>query len=228
AIIFSIFQMIGTHYGLGKHTGEMDQYQFPTLIKIVLASDTFYFLCNWAVKHALLVFYTSIARDTPFLISVYIMHFIAFAFGLSSILVVLFQCRPFNKTWRGTDVDGYCINLDAFFYYNAGVMLGTDVILYIMPVVFTWGLQLRRTQRVGLSCLFGLGGLVLIASAIRMHTVHLLITKPDFPWHFANAMICSVIENHVAIVVACAPSVKVVAMLFFPRFTSSLRSVVSK
>lgn len=41
-------------------------------------------------------------------------------------------------------------------------------------------------------------------------------------------MIWSVIENHLAIVVACAPSVKVIALLIFPRLASSLRSVVSK
>lgn len=41
-------------------------------------------------------------------------------------------------------------------------------------------------------------------------------------------MIWSVLENHLAIVVACAPSVKVIALLVFPRLASSLGKVVSK
>lgn len=41
-------------------------------------------------------------------------------------------------------------------------------------------------------------------------------------------MIWSVIENHVAVVVACAPSIKVVALLIFPRLGSSLNKILSK
>lgn len=40
-------------------------------------------------------------------------------------------------------------------------------------------------------------------------------------------MIWSVLENHLAITVACAPSVKVIALLLFPRLASSLSKLVS-
>lgn len=131
-----------------------------TRFQLVMASNVFYFLCNWAVKHSLLLFYSEIVRENrAYCLSIYIMHFVAFGFGFSSILVNIFQCRPFNKAWRGNEVKGYCVNLNLFFYFNAPIMLATDLVLYIMPVVFTWHLQLRRPQRVGLNCLFGLGGL---------------------------------------------------------------------
>ncbi|KAF2794663.1 hypothetical protein K505DRAFT_303555 [Melanomma pulvis-pyrius CBS 109.77] len=227
ATIFSIFQMIGTRYGLGQHKEDVSDAEMPTLVKLVIASNVFYFLCNWAVKHALLLFYSEIVREKKYRGSIYFMHFVAFGFGLSSILVNIFQCRPINKAWN-SDVPGFCVNLNIFFYCNASIMMATDIVLYVMPVVFTWHLQLRRPQRVGLNALFALGGLVLAASAARLESVHKFATKPDFPWRFANAMIWSVIENHLAIVVACAPSVKVIALLIFPRLASSLRSVVSK
>jgi hypothetical protein len=41
-------------------------------------------------------------------------------------------------------------------------------------------------------------------------------------------MIFAVLENHLAIVVACAPSVKVIALLLFPRLASSFEKIVSK
>lgn len=78
--------------------------------------------------------------------------------GLSSILVDLFRCRPFHKAFY-PEIHGYCINSDAFYLYNSSMMLATDVVLYAMPVVFTRNLMLRRTQKVGLNCLFALGGL---------------------------------------------------------------------
>lgn len=37
-----------------------------------------------------------------------------------------------------------------------------------------------------------------------------------------------VLENHLAIIVSCAPSVKILALIIFPRLASSLSKVVSK
>lgn len=41
-------------------------------------------------------------------------------------------------------------------------------------------------------------------------------------------MLFSVVENHIAIVVACAPSIKFVALLIFPKLTSSLGKLASR
>ena len=177
ATIFSTCQIVASGYGLGQHMVDMNMTQWPTLIKvrnttphnalivptdphpqILMASNTFYFLCNWAVKHALLLFYADLTTSTSHLRLIHAMHFIAFGFGLSSILVDLFQCRPIRKNWdRGAD--GWCADKNAFFYANAVIMLATDCVLYAMPFVFTRGLRLRGKQRWGLRCLFGLGGL---------------------------------------------------------------------
>ncbi|KAF2467071.1 uncharacterized protein BDR25DRAFT_292866 [Lindgomyces ingoldianus] len=227
ALVFSICQMVGTTFGLGKHQEDVPVDEMPRLIKLIIASNVFYFTCNWVVKHALLLFYADIVREKKYRGSIYFMHFVAFGFGLSSILVNLFQCTPFRKAYH-SNISGHCVNLNIFFYCNASIMLATDLVLYAMPVVFTWNLQLRRPQRIGLNCLFALGGLVLAASAARMEAVYKFATEPDFPWWFANAMIWSVLENHLAIVVACAPSIKVIALLVFPRLKSSYRKVVSK
>ncbi|KAH7125356.1 hypothetical protein B0J11DRAFT_303936 [Dendryphion nanum] len=227
AFVFSIFQIVGTTLGLGLHQRDVDPNNSIKIAKLILASNVFYFLCNWAVKHALLLFYAEITREKKFLGSIYFMHFIAFGFGSSSILANLFQCRPFNKAWR-PELEGYCVNLNYFFYFNSNFMLATDLVLYIMPVVFTWHLQLRRAQRIGLNCLFALGGLVLAVSAARVYAVHMFNTQNDFSWWFSNSMIWSVLENHLAIIVACAPSVKVIALLVFPRLASSVGKVASR
>lgn len=116
----------------------------------------FYFACNWFVKHALLIFYSEIVQERKYQVSIYIMHFIAFGFGLSSILVNVFQCTPTAKAYTPF-MDGHCVNMNFFFYTNSSIMLATDLVLYIMPVVFTWNLRLRKAQRIGVNCLFGLG-----------------------------------------------------------------------
>ncbi|KAF2272706.1 uncharacterized protein EI97DRAFT_198234 [Westerdykella ornata] len=226
AFIFSICQIVGTSLGLGQHQDLVDPNDMTKLYKLILASNTFYFLCNWAVKHALLLFYSELVREKSYTYSIFFMHFVALGFGLSSILVNIFQCTPVARAWD-PNVPGWCVNFDLFLRFNAPIMLATDLVLYAMPVVFTWNLQLRRQQRIGLNFLFSLGGLVLAASTVRIYSIHKVATEPDFTWWFAHAMIWSVLENHLAIAVACAPSVKVIALLLFPRLASSLSKLVS-
>jgi hypothetical protein len=104
------------------------------------------------------LFYAEITREKKHQYSIWFMHFVAFGFGSSSIFATVFQCRPVRKVWY-PDTPGWCANMDIFFYFNCSIMLATDLVLYIMPVVFTWNLQLQRQQRIGLNCLFALGSL---------------------------------------------------------------------
>ncbi|PVH94637.1 hypothetical protein DM02DRAFT_539082 [Periconia macrospinosa] len=227
ALVTSLLQMYGTGYGLGQHMKNIEPKAMPKLLKIIFSSTFPYYICNWAVKHALLLFYAEISFARSHRILMYIMHFVAFGFGLSSILVTVFQCTPVRKAWQ-LELDGHCINFIIFSYINASIMVITDLVLYIMPVVFTRNLQLRRAQRIGLNCMFGMGILVLSASVMRLHTVHMLAQDADFSYRFANAMIWAVIENHLAIIVACAPSIKSIVMLVFPHIASSFRRTMSR
>jgi hypothetical protein len=125
-------------------------------------------------------------------------------------------------------VPGSCIDMDAFNYFNSCFMLANDLVLYAMPLIFTWNLHLRRPQRIAVSFLFALGGLVLAASAARVYFVHMqAMTKQDSTYQFAATMICAVIENHLAIVVACAPSIKVAMLLVFPSLSSKFEKILS-
>jgi hypothetical protein len=196
-----------------------------------MASRIFYFTCNWAVKHSLLLFYATITTDKWPRRSIYSMHIIAFAFGTTCILLTIFQCAPISKMWNGPDdatIPGHCINMDSFNYFNSCFMLATDVILYTMPLVFTRHLTISRAQRIAISLLFALGGLVLAASGARVYFVHTQATRLDLTGSFATTMLCAVIENHVAIIVACAPAIKAILLHTFPSLAVKFENFVNK
>jgi hypothetical protein len=201
------------------------------LLKLALASRVFYFVCNWAVKHSLLLFYATLTIDHYPRLSINFMHFIAFAFGMTCILVTICQCRPMNKMWTGPDdngMPGSCVDMNNFNYFNSCFMLATDIVLYAMPLAFTWRLHVSRPQRIAVNFLFALGGLVLAASGTRIYFVHTQATEPDFTYRFAMTMLCAVIENHLAIIVACAPSIKVIVLHCYPSLETKFEKLVSK
>jgi len=219
-------------------------------MKLVMASRMFYFICNWAVKHSLLLFYATLTVDRWPRISIYTMHFVAFTFGTTCIFVTIFQCRPINKMWRGPEdpnVHGTCLNIDSLYvydthvfhailtltkmssnYFNSSFMLANDCVLYAMPLIFTWRLHVSRPQRIAVNLLFALGGLVLAASGARVYFVDVQARRPDFTHRFAMTMMCAVIENHLAIIVACAPSIKVILLLAFPSLEKKFEKFVSR
>lgn len=227
ATVFSILQMISTRFGMGRPMSFVPQANMVPIHKLVMASRFFYFICNWSVKHSLLLFYTKLTIDRWPRRSIYFMHAIAFAFGCTCIGATLFQCIPIQAMWN-TNVLGRCIDLNAFNYFNSCFMLATDLVLYAMPLIFTWNLKLRRPQKIGVNVLFALGIFVLAASGARVYCVHAQAMDPDLTYNFAATMICAVIENHLAIIVACAPNMKVALLLVFPKLASKLEKLISR
>jgi hypothetical protein len=191
-----------------------------------MAALIFYFSVNWAVKHSLLFFYAELTFEPWARRCIYIMHVVAFSFGLTCVVTSIFQCIPVAKWWDPT-INGYCIDLNSFSYFNSIFMLACDLVLYIMPVIFTWNLKLRRHHRIAVNILFAMGGLVLAASATRVYFVDQLATKADFPFQYAASMICAVIENHLAVIVACAPSIKAVLIRYYPSLQSKFERIIS-
>ena len=194
--------------------------------QLVMASTVFYFACIWSIKHSLLLFYQNLTIDPLTRLAIYILHATSVAFGLTSILTSIFQCQPIHAMWD-LGVSGQCINVMAFHLFNSSFMIGIDVILYAIPLLLTWNLRLQRPQRVGLNAIFALGGLVLAASGARVFAVLQQIRHPDFTYRFAVIMIWSVLENHLAIVIACAPTVKVLMIKAFPGLAWGFEKLVS-
>jgi hypothetical protein len=245
AIIFSVLQTITTHFGGGLPEAVVSEQNERQYLKVCsflwllfgrsslirsqldIVSRVFYFICNWSVKHSLLFFYSELTIDRCPRHCIYAMHVIAFAFGCTCIGATIFQCSPMPKIWD-EKIDGHCINIDTFNYFNSCFMLATDLVLYTMPLVFTRKLHLRRPQRIAVNLLFTLGGLVLAASGARVYFVYAQGTKPDFIYRSSATMVCAVIENHVAIIVSCAPSIKMVILRAFPNLQEKFERIVSR
>lgn len=123
--------------------------------QLIIAALPPYFLCNMFVKHAWLTFYYGLTRTRNQRWFIHFMQFTAVAFGLSSVMVILLQCIPLNAVWRGT-ADAKCINLLAYFYFNASFMIVNDIVMYLIPMVLLWKVEMIRDHRWSLYALFAI------------------------------------------------------------------------
>ena len=78
---------------------------------------------------------------------------------LSSVFVVIFQCKPIALAWDKTIEGGSCIDMVAFFRYSIIPDIVTDVGMLILPLPIVWNLHASFAQRAGLTAVFLTGSM---------------------------------------------------------------------
>ncbi|OGE47249.1 hypothetical protein PENARI_c053G12429 [Penicillium arizonense] len=90
------------------------------------------------------------------------------AWGISSVLAVIFQCWPVQHFWIQGD-EGTCISGQIALYTAMGSLsLAEDIALLILPTVVVWRLRLIARLKIQLTVLFSVGTLVCIFSFLRL------------------------------------------------------------
>lgn len=77
------------------------------------------------------------------------------------VLVVIFSCHTITGNWDET-IEATCIDSRAFYLGNSIVNILSDVIILVLPVQMVWRLQISRGEKVALTSIFGLGGLLVM------------------------------------------------------------------
>ena len=91
---------------------------------------------------------------------------------IAAIFAGIFQCHPIGAAFNPDDLfTEKCFNMQAYYHGVIASNLIVDVIVLSLPVSMVWQLKLRVSQKLGLSALFLLGGLVCVASLMRIISV---------------------------------------------------------
>lgn len=118
--------------------------------------NVFYFTCNFCVKMGLLQMYRKFTLETWGKASILFAEVTSVCFWIGSVFATAFQCVPLSAVWN-PKIAGWCIDIKAFYVSNAIIMIAMDMVLYAMPIIFTWHLNFTPSKRLGLRILFGLG-----------------------------------------------------------------------
>ncbi|KAI0844133.1 hypothetical protein F5Y00DRAFT_249427 [Daldinia vernicosa] len=122
-----------------------------------------------------------------------------------NIFIIAFQCHPVDAFWTELDSDLYCLSSTNFLLGYETTNLLLDVVILCIPFSMLGTLQLSLTRKISLLVIFMLGGLVCIASIVRLTTIYPL-PDPTKNFDFSVFILWGEIQSGVAILCACLPT----------------------
>lgn len=121
------------------------------------------------VKFTVLALYWRIFPTTAMRRAVHLLGCMTAGWWVAIQLVTIFQCDPISKVWD-IELRGHCINQLLFYAWNSVPNCALDFLIVILPMREILRLQTSSAQKAGLASTFLLGGLVVVASAVRTWT----------------------------------------------------------
>ncbi|KAH2970783.1 hypothetical protein KXW00_000009 [Aspergillus fumigatus] len=100
-------------------------------------------------------------------------------------------------------VDGHCVNINAWFRYSRIVNIVSDVIMLVLPIPHVIRLQSTMRLKIGLLITFLLGSVGLIAGLIALFTFSTTDAVTDNTWNAALLIIWTLVEVGMYLIAAC-------------------------
>lgn len=136
-----------------------------------------------AVKVTLLLVLARIYRPFRGAIAVYVILTLNVLYYFIILFVKAFICTPVSAYWTKAKTtkpgeSGTCLDRPAVIIADSLISVISDIAILVLPVVFTWPLQMRLKVKVKVVSLLGLGG---IAVGFSLYRLVLLIVDGNTP-----------------------------------------------
>ncbi|KAI7228396.1 hypothetical protein KC330_g7921 [Hortaea werneckii] len=212
-------------YGIGTYPPTTTSTTSPPSIQTPLSLITILMITTnnlWALtvtitKTSILMQYLRIFSDPRFRIACYILLVSLLPAVCWAVLGGTLLCRPVRKLWDPAVQGGGCMSAEKYWLSVAGLDVGLDVFVLVLPLPGIWGLRLPRRQKGGLVVVFLLGFFVCAVSVVRLLTVFLVARTGDLVQSGVWNIIWSAVEANVGIVCACLLALKPLVGRWWPR-----------
>jgi hypothetical protein len=147
--------------GMGLHADEVEPARIVMMAKWLLVAEILYAWNLGWTKISLLLMYYRIFHVPYFKKMAWAVGGFVMAWVVCITFLFIFICVPVQKLWY-PDLPGHCINQVGTWIANASSTIFTDLAILFLPIPQIWKLQLRTTEKMGLTCAFGLGFLYVV------------------------------------------------------------------
>ncbi|KAL8963927.1 MAG: hypothetical protein Q9183_004840, partial [Haloplaca sp. 2 TL-2023] len=152
------------YYGTGRHTLTNPMPDVQHFIKIMYSIELTYTILITTTKLSILLFYRRVfmnqATSRRFRYTWYAILTWTICWCISVFFAAAFQCTPASYFWTKytRKTEGTCMDLNPLLIVTACLNIITDIALLILPMPVVWNLQIDRSQKLAVSCIFLLGG----------------------------------------------------------------------
>jgi hypothetical protein len=148
--------------GLGRDVWTVAFDRITAFVRWLYIAEILYFFQMTLLKLTLLFFFLRIFPKT--IIRNLLKGTIAFTilYGLTFVVVAIFQCHPISHYWIKWDKehnDGNCVNVNALAWSNAIISIVLDIWMLVLPLYEVFRLQLSWRKKMSVAIMFLVGTL---------------------------------------------------------------------
>ncbi|KAH6638431.1 hypothetical protein C7974DRAFT_160532 [Boeremia exigua] len=213
--------------GLGKDTWTLPFATITEFVRVLYVLEILYFFHITLLKLTLLLFFLRIFPRT--IIRNLLKGTIVFTilWGLTFVIVAIFQCRPISHYWTNWDKehnDGHCINVNALAWSNAIISIVLDFWMLFLPLYEVFNLQLSWRKKISVAVMFLVGTFVTVVSCLRLKSLVNFAASTNPTWDQVEVVNWSNIEINTGIICACLPTIRVMLVRFFPSIMGTTKA----
>ncbi|KAF2720942.1 hypothetical protein K431DRAFT_247912 [Polychaeton citri CBS 116435] len=204
-------------YGLDRHTWDVSWDRFPGAALMGWMAQVLFNFSSCATKISVLLFYRRMVVDIPsrkWRYAIYTAIGFTAIYCMGILIALLTICRPIKAYWLAYDLNWHkpykCVKAEALDYVIGILSVVSDLYSVALPCVILqyYHLNIPRRQKIALNTVFCMGTLVAGAGIARTYFLIRLGSTYDTSWTGFDLFTWSLIECQLAIICACAPSLR--------------------
>ncbi|KAM0801784.1 hypothetical protein BDR22DRAFT_971982 [Usnea florida] len=161
-----LFHAAVTEGKVGYHLTDLTPSEATAVVKAYYAAEPLWVSANTCVKLSILHLYKQLFPIRKFRIMVYAVMLLVVGFWTSTIVRMFFLCSPLAFYWDKSIKGGTCLNNYATSLSVSIINLILDLIVVALPMPMLWGLQVTTSKKIGLTTVFGIGGVLVFLCAV--------------------------------------------------------------
>lgn len=213
-----------SHFFLGV-SEDLHDHQYKVYLINSYVSRLFYAISFDTAKVAIILFYIKVTdRLTQRTYWMVLCSFLAFMIFdlLLHFFILAVPCVPVTDFWDRAEQNmatPNCISTTTAARVINAFTFTTEVFIVLAPIPMLWLAGLNRQKRIALACMFSLGGLIILASSLKLANV-LKSSRQTVAYNYAIVNTWTAVEFNTALIVAgCLP----LKALFEARFMAVKR-----
>ncbi|CAD6593872.1 MAG: hypothetical protein ASARMPRED_008165 [Alectoria sarmentosa] len=158
--------------GVGRHLWMITPSQSIEILKVGWVVSIMYGPMIWLAKAVLLLQIVSIfapnkSQSKSVFWTAQVLIWGNFMLYTATFFVAIFQCRPVRKAWH-SELDGYCINVNATYTFTGAANVVSDVLILLLPLWAIWHLRMAPKHKLGISAVCIISSICRLAYTIRL------------------------------------------------------------